>query len=187
MKRVSTIHYWIFKMTKSINFINYMPHADTAIGLPFELVDASNTLIRCMYEEINTRYGSEEHAKNLINVLIGIQSKHDENLAKGMQLFAEYPGEVSSRMRLSPVLEKDGQKVQTLIAQVIVPLNDCNSAFTMAPYCLILSEDLKTWKEIALLVVPQGAVSENTKEAKGYRPSYETAKTVLKTSLPVRK
>ena len=174
-------------MTKSINLMDYMPFGDTLIGLAFEVVDTSNLLVRCLYQEVETRYGSEEHAKNIFAVLIEIQRMHDEGLDMSKRCCSEYPGEISSRMRLSPVLEKDGQKVQTLIVQVLIPVHDVVQVFTMKPYCLILSEDLKTWKEIGQLVERQCDSSAKTEESNYRQSQYQTVKTVLKTSPPVPK
>lgn len=174
-----------FKMIKVVNFIHYMTHSHTVIGLPFGLEDNSNTLLKSMYHEIQNRYGNEEYAKAIMGTLFNFQEAHDRNLEICRK---EYESDsVTSRICISPVFMHEGKKVQTLHIATVSPLSDCKAVQSMRVGILTLSEDLNKWKEIGLLDALQCADSAKSDGRQLFRHGPNDQTKVPKTSPLVQK
>ncbi|HEX9136129.1 MAG TPA: hypothetical protein VF905_04180 [Nitrospirota bacterium] len=137
---------------KTVQLLDISPHQRNLTCLPFGIYDWSHQLLQALHNEVARRHGDDATRIMMANALVGRYQIVTQNRFGLANIHHKAPEQIQVYHLLSRVMEVEGQHVQYLYSDIIVPLHDAKLRLAQPPLCIILNEDLKTWKEIALLV-----------------------------------
>jgi hypothetical protein len=135
---------------KTVQLLDISPFQQSIACLPFGIYDWGHQLLQDLYNEVARRHGDDDNRVIMMNALLARHQLISQNRYALANMHGKPQEKIQVYHLLSSVLEVNGKNVQFVYSDIYVPLHDAKMRLAQLPLCFILSEDLKTWKEIVL-------------------------------------